>query len=230
MRSRRKIIYLFLLFIFVCGNTCAQPSSDKRPYQGGFYIKNFKAARTEFQNYLSPLECKKHETIASIGAGNGYKEVEVSMFTDSINWYLEGIDTTLLNTENFNKVYKYFNRMKRKPITGTFHLVTGDLKKTNLPTAAFDRVLMVNVYHELKYKNDIMEDVRRIMKPGSLLVIMEVMAQHKGDLHTDCGLPKTWDPDFLAEMKELNYSLVKKDVVEPMSLFTAFIFKKAVHP
>ncbi len=225
-----RVIYFSTILAFITFYAFSQPAARHKPYQGGFYVKNYKAARTEFLTYLAPMGCKAHETIASVGAGNGYKEVVVSLFTDSINWYLQDIDTSLLNPENFGRVYTYFNRMRRKNISGNFHLVIGGLKTTKLPSDTFDRVLMVNVYHELKYKNDIMEDVSRIMKAGGMLVIMEVMARQKGDRHTDCGLPKTWEPDFFSEMNELHYTLVKKDVVEPMSLFTAYTFKKAGIP
>lgn len=220
-----RFLILILIFPVLIQTVSAQHKTNHKKYDCGFYIKNFKALQNDYYSYREPLACKKHETIASIGAGNGQFEAEISVFTDSIDWYLEDIDSNCLNRQNFNRILKYFRRLKKGPINGTFHLVAGEENDPHLPENHFDRVLMINVYHELENPSPLMHKIRKILKPRGVLVISEVMARKKGELHANCGKPRLEERYFLGMMRVYGYKLLEEKLVEPQSRLKMFFFR-----
>ncbi len=218
-------LYLLLFIINTCSTANGQPIINHRVYDCGWYIKNFEHLSDDYYHSEVFAGCKNQETIASIGAGNGQREVTISAFVDSINWYLQDIDTTCLNRNNFNKVIAYFEKLKKAPITGSFRLVAGGEKKTNLPSHTFDRVILMNVYHELLYPDSIMQDIRWILKPGGAVVIQGFVARVKGQLHPQCGRPLIWEPEFLATMRRDGYILINKSLVNAKFLNTCYTFR-----
>ena len=205
----------------------AQHKTNHKKYDCGFYVKNYKALQNDYYSYREPLDCRKHETIASIGAGNGQFEAEISAFTDSIDWYLEDVDSTCLNRHNFNRILKYFKRLKHGLVNGTFHLVIGKPDDPGLPEHFFDRVLMVNVYHELENPGPLMHNIEKLLKPRGILVISEVMARTPGELHANCGKPRLEERYFLGMMHVYGYKLVEEKLVEPQSRLKMFFFRNA---
>ncbi|MCG8306484.1 MAG: methyltransferase domain-containing protein [Cytophagales bacterium] len=168
------------------------------------------------------LGCRKGETIASIGAGNGTTEVAISCFVDRIDWYLQEIDSARLF--EFHRVREYFEKLYGKKTEANFNLVLGTESSTNLPESTFDRILMVNVYHELTNREAMMNDISKLLKQNGKLVIMEPMAKQAGDLHANCKHLKLYEPDFLQEMRQFGFKLSKRDVGEKISLVTYYTF------
>ncbi len=187
--GRFRISVVFLIIALVLPALLMAQNRHHPPYNCGYYVKNFKKLESDYYLSDSMVGCKSHETIASIGAGNGQRELTISTFVDSINWYLEDIDSSCLDGENFNHIRDYFQQLKKSPISGTFRIVIGQEKKTGLPQATFDRVILLNVYHELKYPDAILTEIHGILKPGGILVIQGIVAKEKGQLHPQCGMP-----------------------------------------
>ena len=218
------ITFIFCLTVL---SAAGQHEINHKKYDCGFYVKNYRVLTQDYYSYREPLGCKKHETIASIGAGNGQFEAEISAFTDSIDWYLEDIDSSCLNRQNFNRILKYFTKLKKGPVSGNFHLVIGEENDTHLPGHLFDRIVMVNVYHELDNPGPLLHHVLKLLKPRGELVISEVMARQPGELHADCGKPRLEEHYFLGMMQVFGYKLVEEILVEPQSRLKMFFFRAA---
>ena len=222
-----NLLVFAVLFNFSIGANYAQDKSKTRPYQCGFVVKNFRKLQDEYNAYAIPLGCQKHEVIADVGSLNGRVPVVVSVFVDSITWYIQDIDTSCLNTAEFQKVLDHHRKLNKGPINGTFHIVIGDSKMTNLPMDTFDKVLLINVYHELEFRNDILLDIKTILKSSGVLVIMERMGKERNEIHGDCKMPKLYEPDFISEMDEYGFALESKIIGEEISnlIFYTFILK-----
>ncbi|GHM98558.1 hypothetical protein WSM22_00480 [Cytophagales bacterium WSM2-2] len=202
--------YLVTSFVFIC--LAASGQKPERPYRGGFVTKDWAEVRSNYDLFYKNLGVKKNENVASVGASCGYIEVQVSALIDSINWTLQDIDTTRLNRANFNKVLRYHEKLKGSPIAGQFKLVVGKISKSNLEKNSYDRVLLINVYHEISDRKSILTEIKESLKPGGSVVIMERMAHKQGQKHGDCKLPKLWEPDFLVEMKNFGFQMSGKIV------------------
>ena len=163
-----------------------------------------------YRNSLSNIDVKKGEKVASVGAGLGQQEVQFSVFKEGINWTLQDIDSIRLNPKQFDKVLKYFENIIQKPIEANFSFVIGNETKTNLSEDTFDKILIINTYHEITERISILADVRRALKKNGKVIIVESMAKKKGELHQGCNDLKLFEHDFLKEMEEFNFKFINK--------------------
>jgi SAM-dependent methyltransferase len=215
------IIILISFFLFQCSSLKVKRKA-KRPYEYGWVPKSYKDIQEHYEKYAFRYNCQPGETIASIGAGNGNSEVTISCFVSDIQWCLEEIDTSRLY--QFDDVLAYFEKLKGSPVDAAFDLVEGTTVKTNLPKGKFDRVLMINVFHEIIDRKPIMEEVVQLLKPGGEFVIMERMGEKAGQVHGDCKFPKLLEKDLLHEMNAYGFQLVNKQIGEKMSHLVIYTF------
>ena len=217
----RSSIYI-LLFVLPFLQFCAT-TKKHRPYEYGWVPKSYNEVRKNYEDYSQWLGCKSGETIASVGAGNGVIEATISCFQDSIDWYLQEIDTFKLY--QFEQVKSYFENLRGAQLNSKFRFVIGEEKETMLPMGIYDRIIMNNVYHELSDPQAIMTDILNKLRPNGKLVIMEPMAKKKGDLHANCKHLRLWEPDFLSQMDEFGYQLSNKKVGEKISFLVFYTFQ-----
>ena len=182
MRTGRAIRFcIFFLLPFLV--SCSILKKKSKPYEYGWVPKDFTEIEKHYNSYANLYKCQPGETIASVGAGNGKFELTISCFVQGIDWYLEDIDSSRLN--QFNQVQSHFEKLKGSSVDGQFHLVLGSESETGLPHNYFDRVLMINVYHEIRNRGPVMEDIKKILKPEGVLVVMERMGHKPGEKHGD---------------------------------------------
>lgn len=219
-------LYLISIISFTLLNNCAGQSTTQHPYKCGYVSKSFEVLQASYNNNSKLFDCKKGETIASVGASNGYVEAQIATFVDSIKWYIQDIDTACLSETELQKVIAYHEKLKGSKIIGNFTVVIGDVNKTNLPANTFDRILLANVYHELSDRKSIMTDIYKKLKPDGIVVIMERMAKKRGIMHHDCNNLMLYEPDFINEMKSFSYTLIKNQSRAKSIFLRYYTFKK----
>lgn len=138
-------------------------------------------------------------------------------------WYLQEIDSVRLS--QFDQVLAHHEHILREPVKAKFNLVLGTEKSTNLPRESFDRVLMINVFHEVEDRGDLMVEIHDLLRDIGTLVIMERMARVAGEIHGDCKYPKLLEQGFLAEMEGYGYKLIDKYLAEEMSNLMFYHFE-----
>jgi SAM-dependent methyltransferase len=185
-----------------------------------------KVAQANYQTSSQYFRCQPGEVIASVGASNGSVEVQISLWVDSLHWFLQDIDSVYLF--EFPRVKQHFEKLSGKPISGSFSLTLGNYQETKLPTHTFDRIILSNVYHELSDRSLIMKDVFSKLKPGGVIVIMERMGSRRGQRHKDCGHIKLFEPDFIKEMEAFSFQLLKKEA-NPQFPHLQFFTFGAIH-
>jgi ubiquinone/menaquinone biosynthesis C-methylase UbiE len=213
---------LILWSVFNISNFAQKPL---KPFKCGYPTKDTTELKRFYKSNLSLIEVKNGERIASVGAMNGYQEVQIAIMRDSIDWTLQDIDTNCLNQTEFNKVFNYYEKMKGSPIIGKFSLLVGDETKTNLSENSYDRVLLINVYHELTDKTAILNDIHRALKKNGRLVIMEAVAKKKGQKRRDCHHIRPWEPDFLKELEALHFKFIDRKRQNEKALLSFYTFE-----
>lgn len=163
-----------------------------------------------YRTSLSKFDFKEGEKIASVGAGYGNQEVAISIFNDDIDWTLQDIDSTALSPQLFKDVLHYFENIIKRPIKAKFSFVLGDEKKTNLLKDTYDKILIINTYHEITERASILADVHRALRKNGKVIILESMAKKKGQIHQGCHDLKLRKPDFLQEMEGFNFKFINK--------------------
>ena len=195
---------VFLAFFHPCS---AQKLKTFKGHCGGFYttmddLLKQKAKELDFYHFQAG------QTVASIGAQCCHWEAAYAATTDSVDFYLEDIDSTYFNEQQAAFAWNYYNTVRSHPITSTYHLVLGDEKKTNLPGRLFDKILIINSFHEFSYQKEMLEDIAHKLKPGGLLYIDEALARKSGELHGVCKKRIYLEEELIAILKENGYEYV----------------------
>jgi tetratricopeptide (TPR) repeat protein len=140
--------------------------------------------------YIRDYDFKKGEVIGDIGAASGWLDAAFSVLTDSVTFYVEDIDTNFLSPTQFNKVIQYFNGVREKPQTNTFHFVLGTSTKTKLPDGLFDKIIFNNSFHEINSTLPILGDVNKKLKSGGKIMIRERFSNVEKDyFNPGCSIP-----------------------------------------
>lgn len=218
-KLKARLLIFCIALIFSC-------KSVNKPYNHKQFPENFSEIQRDYESYSHLSGCEAGETIASIGAGNGIKEIQISYFVEGISWYLQEIDSSRLY--QFEKVLAYHEQLTESSINADFKLVLGTKISTGLPDRIFDRVLMFNVFHEIESTEAIMMEIHDLLNENGVLVIMERMAKTEGEVHGDCGYPKLMEPGFLHKMNDYGYTLNGKQLGEKMSNLMFYTFESGI--
>jgi SAM-dependent methyltransferase len=144
-----------------------------QPYDGYPLLSSKKEVQEHLRGRcIDTIRFKPGETVADIGAGNGYIEAMLSIFHDSLIFYIQDIDSTVCNQKAINKVVSFYQNVKGKPILNKFISVTGSDNETNLPNDSIDKILMLWTYQYFKDPKAIMTDLRLKLKNDGLLYVI----------------------------------------------------------
>jgi SAM-dependent methyltransferase len=174
----KKYLVVILAFIFCflsnCKNKSENNNSDSmQPTEGYPLVDNIDVIRQIIESKcIDTVKFKTGEVIADIGAGNGTIEAMLSIFYDSLTFYIQDIDTSVCNQKAITKVTSFYQNVKGKPFTNKFITVTGGDKVTNLPNDTFDKILMLWTYQYFKDPQAIMTDLRLKLKDYGLMYIV----------------------------------------------------------
>jgi protein-L-isoaspartate O-methyltransferase len=177
MKKSLVVISVFLICVFVnCKNNHdnrINSDDSMQPIVGYPLLSN----KEEVQEHLrgrciDTINFKPGETVADVGAGNGYIEAMLSIFHDSLTFYIQDIDSSVCNQKNINEAVTFYQNVKGQPILNKFIIVTGSDNETNLPNDTFDKILMLWTYQYFKNPKAIMTDLRLKLKSDGLLYII----------------------------------------------------------
>src|SRR6185436_10568748 len=99
----------------------------------GLYYKNLETLYKQQGPAIGFYHFQPGQTIASIGAQCCHWEAAYAAASDSLDFWLEDIDSSFFNQRQASFAWNYYDSLCRKPMTSKYHLVLGDEKKTNLP-------------------------------------------------------------------------------------------------
>ncbi len=167
-----------LLGVILSANSFAQPNQSPERF-----IK-YKNKKIDVVLLASGFKAK--DVVADIGSGNGWFDVALGIKTDSVNFYLEEIDSSCINERKLNDAIAAYSKIKTKPITCTYRQSLGTEKNTNLPSNFFDKVLLIDCFHHLTFRNEMIADIKRILKTNGKLVVFEAVARKPGQLFKGC--------------------------------------------
>jgi ubiquinone/menaquinone biosynthesis C-methylase UbiE len=141
-------------------------------HQGAGWLERPEREQEEKPKLLMELlELKPGMVVADIGAGSGYHTRRMAravapdgkVMAVDIQPEMLQILTNKLTTEGITNVVP----------------ILGRIDDPNLPEAAVDLVLMVDVYHEFSHPYEMMEGITRSLKPGGRVVFVEYRGEDK---------------------------------------------------
>jgi len=117
------------------------------------------------QQALTLIGIRANMTVADVGAGSGYMTIRLArlvgpggkVYASDIQPDLLGIVRQKAEAERLSNI----------------EIVQGTETEARLPDGAIDLELLVDVYHEMWHPQQMLRSLRRSLKPGGLLVLVE---------------------------------------------------------
>lgn len=119
---------------------------------------------------IQKLPITKTSIVADIGAGTGYYTFKIAPSLTAGKVYAEEIQDEMLH---------YLANRRNQLGLKNVEIVRGTAKTTGLTRSSVDMVLLVDVYHELLYPNEMLSSIRDALKPCGKIVILEYRAEDK---------------------------------------------------
>ena len=179
------------------------------------YLMRKEKQEETLKGYQPIYDFRKGDTLASVGAGSGSKEVIYSMMADSLVFYLQDINPTCLTPEIVRSTVGQLYNAAGRTSTATFVSVIGTEKETRLPGQLFDKIIIENTLHELTYPNDLLRSVRANLKSGGYLFIEDIVAKRPGQKHRGCGKPLYTEEALVQLLNANGFRLLESTVVFP---------------
>ena len=113
---------------------------------------------------IQNMNIKTTDNIADIGAGSGYHVFKVAPLNTKGFVYAVDIQPEMLNAILKNPKFEKHTNIE---------LIQGDEKSVNLPENTFDKILMVDVYHEFNYPKEIILSIKKALKDTGKIYLIE---------------------------------------------------------
>ena len=199
MNTRRIFPALqFLLLAFALPVSCSRGSSPavqaaskpqaidqqrptSTPYSGDLSIFETpgREQRLQVDRVMDLLKITRGRSVADIGAGSGWFTVRAAQRVGSAGVvYAEDINPTAI---------RYIDERAAKEHLGNVRTVLGSASDPRLPDDAVDAVMMLKMYHEIARPRELLHNLRRSLRPGALIGIIDKNGNGSG---TDHGLPE----------------------------------------
>ena len=118
---------------------------------------------------LAALDVKPGETVCDLGCGNGYHALKLAKMV--------GPTGKVIAVDIQREMLELLRARAEEAGIANIERVLGGLADPKLPPASCDLVLMVDVYHELSYPERVLGHVRRALRPGGRLALVEFRAE-----------------------------------------------------
>jgi len=174
----------------------------------GYYYKSMEDLYRQKQSELDFYSFKPGQMVASIGAQCGNWEAAFAATTDSIHFYLEDIDTSLFKERQISFIWHYYDSLRSRPMTCSYKMITGTEESTLLPENSFDKIVIINSFHEFTKKDEMLIDIKTKMKPGGILYIDEAVPKKQGELHVQCKKPMLTGEEMISIFSKNGYEYI----------------------
>lgn len=168
-------------------------------YQGMSWLERDEREKEENTTVLlNNMKISKTDIIADIGAGSGYHIFKMAALATEGTIYGVDLQEEMLAAMSAKK--------KQGKVTNV-QLVKGSEQGINLAPNTVDKVLIVDVYHEMNYPYEMMTAIKQAMRPNAKLYLIE----YRGE---DPEVPikrlhKMTESQAVKEMKAVGLSLEK---------------------
>lgn len=113
---------------------------------------------------IDSMQLKPGMVVADIGAGSGYYSFKIAKKISTGKVYAAEVQDEMINALQNEK-----EKLKDKVV----EIIKGDSVNVNLPNGSVDLAIMVDVYHELAYPHEILQSLKKALKPDGKILLIE---------------------------------------------------------
>jgi SAM-dependent methyltransferase len=202
---RKFTATISLLFIFLQMN--GQKMQTIKGYCG-LYYKTMEDLYGQKQAELNFYRFQPGQSVASIGAQCGHWEAAYAAVTDSIHFFLEDIDSSYFNQRQVGFAWHYYDSLRGRPMTSTYTMIIGTEESTLLPGNTFDKIIIINSFHEFTRVDEMLADIKTKLKAGGILYIDETVPKRPGQLHGICKKPMLTPEEMTSILSKNGYEYI----------------------
>ncbi|HLK30219.1 MAG TPA: methyltransferase domain-containing protein [Puia sp.] len=203
-----KIVFASFFFCLIYHNAFSQ-KLIKVEGHCGLYCKSMEQVEKQFRSQVQFYDFHLGETISSVGASCANWEAVFASLSDSVAFYLEDIDSGSLNSRQVDFAWEYYSKLGGKAVASSHTIVIGNDTSTNLPDSFFDKILIINSFHEFSNQEQMLKDISKKLKPNGVLFIDETLAKKSGELHVQCKKRIYTDAEMIAIFKNNGFAYTK---------------------
>lgn len=194
MKNNFKILFIF--FLIVQYSYAQKPNYDS-------------LAKEKLKAIISFLDLKETDKIADIGTNSGYSLIPIASEYPNIKFTVEDIDS---NSCNIKALTKRIKKLGNKTNIEQFSIVYGTETSTNLPSGNFNKVLMFMVVHEMTFKKEMFQDIKRILQKNGSLYIQENISHKPQKKQRACNYRFLTEEEFKEIMTENKFLLKREQI------------------
>lgn len=153
------------------------------------------------------IQLTPSDKIADIGTGAGYSLIPLANHCPECKFAVEDIDSTTCNPTN---LLKKINNSGNLTSIQNFTFYYGTEKNSPLPSAAYNKILIFDVVHELTYKKEILEDCKRILTPSGSIFIEEILVHKPVKKDKACNYPFFTEEAFKKVLSDNGLSIKRE--------------------
>jgi len=202
---------VFIPFLLAATLSFGQSLSKK---QKGDSLTTAKFSVVSMFLSLSPTDI-----IADIGTGVGYSLIPIANNCPECKFFVEDIDSSSCNPE---RLAWRINNTGNKTRIENFTFFYGTEKTTNLPSAKFNKVLIFDVIHEMTFKTEMLNDIKRILQKNGSIFIEEILVHKPVKKDRGCNYPFLTELEFKKLMTDNNF-LIKRESITLSSGYNKYI-------
>jgi ubiquinone/menaquinone biosynthesis C-methylase UbiE len=170
-------------------------------YEGApWLIRDSREREEDCTNLLEALHVKPGQTICDMGCGNGFYALKMAKFV--------GDTGTVIGVDIQPEMLRMFQERAKQENVKNFKTIQGSPIDPRLPPQSVDLILLVDVYHEFAYPEQMLSAMHKSLKPGGRIALAEFRREDKNVpiklLH------KMTKKQILKEYQPAGYKLVEQ--------------------
>jgi precorrin-6B methylase 2 len=139
---------------------------------GSDWLERSERNREENTNLtIANIKLSPDASIADVGAGTGYYSFKLSALVPRGKVYAVEIQEELI---------RYLQDRKMKLKDSVVEVVRGTAASPNLPANSIDLAIMVDVYHELEYPQEMLQAIKKALRPEGKILLIEYRGEDPG--------------------------------------------------
>jgi ubiquinone/menaquinone biosynthesis C-methylase UbiE len=135
-------------------------------YEGAPWLtRDVREREEDCSTLLTALHIKPGQTVCDMGCGNGFYSLKLAK--------LVGDEGQVIGVDIQPEMLHMLSERAREAGVKNIKTVQGTPTDPRLPAGGVDLVLLVDVYHEFAYPEEMLKTIRKSLKPGGRLALAE---------------------------------------------------------